>query len=87
MLILGEATLIGLFGGGLGALAGWGATRAADLLGDKLPDFPYKPETFFAFPTWLWGAAVGFAVLFCVLGAFFPANAAARMQPAEALTN
>ncbi len=87
LLILGEATLIGLFGGGLGALAGWGATRAADLLGGRLPDFPYKPETFFAFPAWLWGAAVGFAVLFCVVGAFFPANAAARLQPAEALTN
>lgn len=87
LLILGEATLIGLTGGSLGALAGWGASRAADLLSAGLPDFPYKPDTFFAFPPWLWGAAIGFAVLFCLLGAFFPANTAARMQPAEALTN
>jgi ABC-type antimicrobial peptide transport system permease subunit len=86
-LILGEATLIGLTGGALGALAGWGAARAADLLGNRLPDFPFKPDTFFAFPSWLWGAAAGFAVVFCVVGAFFPANAAARLEPAEALVN
>lgn len=85
-LILGEATLIGLVGGGLGLAVGYAATRAADLLADRLPDFPYKPDTFFAFPLWLWGAGIGFAVLFCVVGAFFPANAAARLQPAEALS-
>ena len=58
----------------------------ADLVAAQLPDFPYKPDTFFAFPTWVWLAAVAVAVLFCLTGAFFPANAAARQEPAAALT-
>lgn len=86
-LILAEAGAIGLVAGATGTLLGWGAARAADLLGGRLPDFPYKPDTFFDFPLWLWPTAIGFAALFCLLGAFFPANAAARMEPAEALTN
>ncbi|MFZ4735377.1 MAG: ABC transporter permease [Bradymonadia bacterium] len=85
-LVLGEALVLGVLGGLSGALLGVGAARAADLLGGRLPDFPYKPDTFFAFPAWLWPAALGFAVLFCLVGAFFPANAAARLEPAEALT-
>lgn len=86
-LILTEAGTIGLIAGATGALLGFGAARAADLLSGNLPDFPYKPDTFFAFPWWLWPTAVGFAALFCLFGAFFPANAAARLEPAEALTN
>ncbi len=86
MLILGEAGLIGIFWGAVGALAGLGAARLSDAVAARLPDFPYKPDTFFAFPTWLWFAAVGVAVVFCLFGAFFPANAAARQEPAAALT-
>lgn len=86
-IILSEAGLIGLLAGVTGAALGFGAAKAADLLGANLPDFPYKPDTFFAFPLWLWPTAVGFAALFCLFGAFFPANAAAKMEPAEALTN
>lgn len=85
-LILGEATVIGLFGGLLGALTGLGASKLADYIAARLPEFPYKPDTFFAFPAWLWLAAAGGAVFFCLLGAFFPANAAARQDPAAALT-
>ncbi|MCK6570424.1 ABC transporter permease [Myxococcota bacterium] len=86
-IILSEALVIGLLAGVTGAALGFGAAQAADLLGGRLPDFPYKPDTFFLFPVWLWPTAVGFAALFCVFGAFFPANAAARLEPAEALTN
>ncbi len=86
-LILGEAALIGLLGGALGAALGFGAAQAADLLSAGLPDFPYKPDTFFYFPAWLWPVAIGFAVVFCFFGAFFPAHAAARLEPAEALSN
>ena len=85
-LILGEAVVIGLFWGIAGAAAGFGASRAADAIAARLPDFPYKPDTFFAFPTWLWFWATGMAVAFCLVGAFFPANAAARQEPAAALT-
>ncbi len=51
----------------------------------KLPDFPFKPASFFAFPLWLWGVGLGFAALFAVLGALGPARRAARVDPAGAL--
>ncbi len=35
-----------------------------------LPDFPYKPETYFAFSVDLVALALGFAAGFCVLGAW-----------------
>jgi putative ABC transport system permease protein len=38
------------------------------------------------FPLWLWLAGIGFAALFAGLGAFGPARAAARTDPAVALT-
>jgi ABC-type antimicrobial peptide transport system permease subunit len=86
VLILGEAAFIGLIGGLLGIAAGIGAASMADYVATQLPDFPYKPETFFAFPPWLWLAALGGSMFFCLFGAFFPANAAARQDPAAALT-
>ena len=51
-----------------------------------IPDFPYKPESYFLFPWWLIGSALGFSVAFCVIGAFLPARRAARMQPAAVLS-
>jgi ABC-type antimicrobial peptide transport system permease subunit len=86
LMILGEAGLIGLTGGLSGIAAGIGASRLADYVASRLPEFPYKPESFFEFPAWLWITAVLGAVLFCLFGAFFPANTAARQQPATALT-
>lgn len=85
-LILAEAGLLGLIGGTVGAVAGLGAAVLADSVAARLPEFPFKPETFFAFPWWLWAAAVLGAIVFCLFGAFFPANAAARQEPAAALT-
>ncbi|MBU0552619.1 ABC transporter permease [Myxococcota bacterium] len=84
--ILGEAAMIGVAGGALGCGVGYGASRLADWVANQLPRFPYKPDTFFAFPLWLWAAAISGAVLFCLIGAFFPANTAARQEPAAALT-
>jgi putative ABC transport system permease protein len=86
-MILGEAALIGLVSGTIGiglALAGaaivdWAAPR-------YLPDFPFKPESFFDFDWWIWGGGLVFAVLFCVLGGFLPASRAAGLPPAQALT-
>lgn len=85
-LILGESVVIGLFGGVLGVGFGVGAARLADYVSQRLPEFPYKPESFFAFPAWLWLAAIGGAVFFCLVGAFFPANTAAGQDPSVALT-
>jgi len=50
-----------------------------------LPNFPFKPATFFAMPTELFLVAAGAAVLAAVLGALWPALRAARTQVARAL--
>lgn len=86
-IILGEAALIGLLGGALGVSIGVAAAKVIDFASKRfVPDFPFKPTTYFLFtPTLLLGA-LGFAVAFCVVGAYLPARKAARMQPAQALT-
>jgi ABC-type antimicrobial peptide transport system permease subunit len=84
--ILTEATLIGLTAGSMGALVGYGAGALVDLIASQLPRFPYKPESFFIYPLWVWPVAVFAAVAFCVIGAYFPARTAAHQEPAEALT-
>ncbi len=86
LIILGEASTIGALGGILGAGVGYGASRLIDFLAKQAPEFPYKPDTFFSFPVWVWPTAIGIAVVFCLIGAFFPANTAARQEPAAALT-
>jgi len=85
--VLLEAALLG----GAGGLVGVGLGRLAGLLGDLawrrlLPDFPYRPETFFQFPAWLLLAGLGIAAGSAVLGALAPAAAAARVDPARALS-
>lgn len=83
---LSLSIIVGVAGG----LSGLLVARLAALLADRfaktgLPDFPFKPETFFAFPGWLAGGAVGFAVLFALLGAAGPARRASKIDPALAL--
>jgi len=84
--ILSEAAIIGLTAGAMGALVGYGAGGLVDLIAAQLPRFPYKPESFFIYPSWVWPVAVLSAVLFCVIGAYLPAREAAHQEPAEALT-
>jgi hypothetical protein len=86
-IVLAEGAMIGLAGG----LAGVAVAAGAAVLADRaaaalLPDFPFRPETFFAFPPWL--AALGLLVpaAAAVLGALAPAAAAARVDPARTLS-
>jgi putative ABC transport system permease protein len=86
-IIIGEAGVLGLLGGITGLLLALGASALFDWVSASyVPDFPYKPETYFAFPWWLIAAALGFSVGFCVMGAFLPARRAARMEPAQVLS-
>ncbi|MBX3160265.1 MAG: ABC transporter permease [Deltaproteobacteria bacterium] len=86
LIVLGEAALIGIVGGLLGiALAfgigtGWNAYSEA-----SVPNFPFKPTSWFEWRTWIWASALTFSTLFCVLGGFLPARRAAKMEPAQAL--
>ncbi|MDX9723702.1 MAG: ABC transporter permease [Myxococcota bacterium] len=85
--ILGEAGLLGVVGGGLGIATGVGMARLVDFVSTRyVPDFPFKPASFFIFDWTLLAAAMGLAVFFCLLGAFIPANRAAGMEPARAFT-
>ena len=87
-IILAEAVAVGSAGGLLGIGLGLLLCRGVDWLAvEVMPDFPFKPETFFAYPAWLFVGAIGFAVLFCALGAIFPAQRAASLDPARALTS
>jgi len=88
LLIVSEAFFIGLLSGGTGVLSGFLATIVADKIVTWLvPAFSqFGSTTFFAFPVQIVGGAIGFAALFCVLGALLPARRAANMEPAEALS-
>jgi hypothetical protein len=84
--MLGLAAVVGVLGGGAGLLLARVAAVIADAAAARrLPDFPFKPSTFFAFPAWLWAVGLGFAALFAMIGAIGPARRAARIEPAAAL--
>jgi hypothetical protein len=85
-IILGEAALIGMVAGALGVvLAVLGGAGVDALFSRALPDFPFKPKTYFDFRTWILLGGLGFSVVFCILGGYLPARRASRMQPAQAL--
>jgi putative ABC transport system permease protein len=84
--MLGLAVMVGLASGAIGVVLARLAGLGTDALAaTQLPDFPFKPETFFAFPPWLWAAGLAFAALFSALGAWGPSGRAARVEPAAAL--
>jgi hypothetical protein len=86
-IVLAEGAIVGLAGGAAGAALAFGAAVLADrAAASLLPDFPFRPETFFAFPPWL--AALGLLVPLAaaVVGALAPAAAAARVDPARTLS-
>ncbi len=86
-IIMGEAASLGFVSGLAGVALAFGASFGFDWISQTyVPDFPYKPETYFEFPWWLLLAALAFAVSFCILGAFLPARRAARMEPAAVLS-
>ncbi len=87
-MFLGESVLIGLTGGLLGNSLAYGMSVVADMLATRyLSDFPFEPESFFFFRWDAMSLSFGFAVFFSLLGAFFPANRAATLDPAETLTS
>jgi putative ABC transport system permease protein len=85
-LVLAEAGLIGVVGGLFGLGAAWLGAALVDFAAARwLPPFPFKPESFFLFEWWIIAGGLGCAVIFAVLGGYFPARRAARMAPARAL--
>ena len=85
-IVLAEAGVVGLAGGAIGTAAALllavGINRVA---ARYLPDFPFKPDSFFSFP-WpvvVGGVALGLAA--ALAGAYFPSRRAAAMDPARTL--
>ena len=86
-IVLAEGAIVGLVGGVLGALLAALLASLADRAAlSLLPDFPFRPETFVAFPGWLAALGVALPAVAAVLGALAPAAAAARVDPARTLS-
>lgn len=85
-IVLAEAALLGLVGGIAGTVfAVLVATLGNRALLNQLGEFPFKPDTFFSFPPWLWVGGVLLGVLAAIAGAYFPSRHAAAMDPARTL--
>lgn len=86
--LLLEASLIGGVGGLVGIMAGSALATVTDRAAVRfVPDFPFKPDTFFVFPGWVFVAAFALALFSALVGASGPALAAARCEPAQAVAD
>jgi hypothetical protein len=85
-IVLAEAGVVGLTGGLMGTLLAMLLALGVDrLAGRYLPQFPFKPESFFSFP---WTVVVGgvlLGLLAALAGAWFPSHRAAATDPARTL--
>jgi putative ABC transport system permease protein len=87
LVVLGEAALIGLFGGAIGLLLGMALASGVDWgSAHYLPRFPYKPSSWFHFKWWIVLGGLACSTGFSVLGGYLPARRASTMEPAQALT-
>jgi ABC-type lipoprotein release transport system permease subunit len=85
-LVLGEALFLGLVGGGAGTVLALLGAAGIDMLAARmLPEFPFKPDTFFLVPAWLPVLGLALGVIAAVAGAILPARRAARIDPARVL--
>lgn len=84
-----EAGLIGLGGGLLGLLCGWGVDRLANLLANqwisRQAGQAVRQIEFFAIPWYLAVGAILFALVISLVAAIYPARHAARIDPIRAL--
>lgn len=88
LLILGEAGAMGLFGGLVGAMAAWATGRTVDWAASRwLPDFPFRPDTFFHFTPGLLAGAVVLGFLAAWIGAWLPTHRASNLDPSRAMAS
>lgn len=85
-LVMAEGATLGLLGGAAGVATAFLFAALTDLAVARwVPDFPFKPQTAFAFPWWLWAGGIGLGVLAALVGSFGPARRAAATDPARVL--
>ncbi len=84
-----EASLIGLAGGALGVLGGWGIDRLANMLANRWilskVGQAVRHIEFFSIPWHLSSGAILFAIVVSLIAAIYPAMRAARVDPIKAL--
>jgi putative ABC transport system permease protein len=84
-----EASLIGLAGGALGVLGGWGIDGMANTLANrwilKQVGQAVRRIEFFSIPWYLSAGAILFAIIISLIAAIYPAMRAARVDPIKAL--
>jgi putative ABC transport system permease protein len=84
-----EASLIGLTGGVLGVIGGWGIDRVANALANRWilrqVGQAVRHIEFFSIPWYLSGGAILFAVVVSLVAAIYPALRAAKVDPIKAL--
>lgn len=86
LLILGEAGAMGFVGGLVGAIVAFVAGRSVDWAAAKwLPDFPFRPDSFFQFTPGLLAVAVSLGLLAALIGAWLPTRRASRLDPSRAM--
>jgi len=86
--LMALALTMGALGGAVGLGVSWLLSKLANYLAaSRLPDFPFKPDSFFAFPWWLVCGGLLFASLFAAIGALGPARRAGKVEPAAALAS
>lgn len=85
-IVLAEAGVVGLAGGVLGTLLALLLALLVDRLAATwLPQFPFKPESFFSFPWTVVGGGVVLGLVAALAGAWFPSHRAAATDPARTL--
>lgn len=85
-LVFAEAAWLGTLGGALGAAVAVASAFALDWAARALlPDFPFKPDSFFRVPWYLPVLGVALGLLAAVAGAVLPARAAAAVDPSRTL--
>jgi ABC-type antimicrobial peptide transport system permease subunit len=84
-----EASLIGLAGGALGVLGGWGIDSLANMLANrwilKQVGQVVRRIEFFSIPWYLSAGAILFAIIISLVAAIYPAMRAAKVDPIKAL--
>ncbi|MFY2564116.1 ABC transporter permease [Corallococcus terminator] len=85
-IVLAEAAVVGLAGGVIGTGVALVASLGVNgFAAGYLPNFPFKPDSFFSFP---WPVVLGGVVLgllAALAGAYFPSRRAAATDPARTL--
>ncbi len=85
-MLVSEAVVVGLLAGVVGVIAALAAGAAVDFYAaNEIPDFPFKPDSFFEFSPWLIAAVLALAIGACIVGAIPPAIRATSGDPSDAL--